>query len=50
VTDPTIAIESDEAGGTQPRSVEGEYVPAVERVESEYDLSDPVEPMDREDD
>ena len=50
VTDPTVAIESGQAGGTQPRSVEGEYIPAVERVESAYDLSDPVEPMDREDD
>jgi len=50
VTDPTVAIESGQTGDTQPRSVEGEHIPAVERVESAYDLSDPVEPMDHDDD
>ncbi|PSP99994.1 mechanosensitive ion channel family protein [Halobacteriales archaeon QS_4_70_19] len=49
VTDPTVAIDTDPDGAPDPRSTEGEYVSAVERVE-DRELFTPVEPMDREDD
>jgi len=46
VTDPTVEIDDGDST-LQPRTTEGEYIAAIERVEGGSELSDPVEPMDR---
>jgi small conductance mechanosensitive channel len=49
VTDPTVEIDDGDST-LQPRATEGEYIAAIERVQDAAELSDPVEPMDRDHD
>jgi hypothetical protein len=50
VTDPTVEIDTDGDETLEPRSTDGEFIAAIERVEGGPELSEPIEPMDREDD
>jgi small-conductance mechanosensitive channel len=50
ITDPTVEIDTSGGDVTEPRSLQDEYISAIERIDPDPELTDPVEPMEWEDD